>query len=498
MEKQGESLSDSRSSLGKSLDGDETVQAQVDKLAEKYQVNERKLMWKIDVCVVPAFCFLYFLSFLDRVNISNAKLYGLAEDLKLTGTQYNTALTLFFVPYIVFDVFSNYLIKYVKPHIWLSACILAFGVVSIGMGFVTNFGGLAACRFLIGMSEASTFPSLFYLLSTYYNRLEAQKRFSAFFSVTCLAGAASGAIAYRINDLDGVHGLSSWQWIFVIDGIITAGGAIILFFTVADFPEESRFLKENEKLFLKEKLVLFSGAESGYETNHSLGDVARCFKDYLIWLPALAYFGLVIPSYGYAYFAATIINQMGYKASSANQHSVYPWLAAFGLNNILSFVSDRTKRRLPFAIGCCLIAIVGLALILGERFNPQARYAGCFLTASGLYTAMPLLVCWTSINFGGHLRKSVGTAWQIGFGNIGGIISTYIFLAKDAPVYKPGLSVSLAFVSFAIVSMLLYFFSVHRLNRIKTTDNYVEKFNALSEKEKVLAGDKNPNFVYSY
>lgn len=471
---------------------------QVEKLAQEYGINQKKLMWKIDVCVVPPFCFLYFLSFLDRVNISNAKLYGLAEDLKLTGNQYNTALTLFFVPYVFFEVLSNYTIKFVRPHIWLSACILWFGAVSIGMGFVTNFGGLCACRFLIGMAEASTFPSLFYLLSTYYHKAEAQRRFSGFFSVTCLAGAASGAIAYRIKDLEGKGGLLAWQWIFVIDGIITCGGAVILFFTVADFPEESKFLSDNEKKFLKRKLAIYSGAESGFEIKNKLTDVAKCFKDYLIWLPALAYFGLIIPSYGYAYFAATIINQMGYTAESANQHSVYPWLAAFGLINVVSFISDKTKRRLPYAIGACIIAIIGLSLILAETTKPTARYAGCFLAASGLYTAMPMLVCWSSLNFGGHLRKSVGTAWQIGFGNIGGIIATFIFLQKDAPVYKPGLSVSLAAVAFAIVMMLLYFFSIYRLNKIKKSDAYIERFNLLDDRQKLLAGDKNPNFEYLY
>lgn len=483
---------------GEKYDTSLSADEQVNNLAEQYGINQRKLMLKIDVCVIPAFCFLYFLAFLDRVNISNAKLYGLAEDLKLTGNEYNTALTLFFVPYVAFEVLSNFTIKLVKPHIWLSGCILCFGAISVGMGFVKNFGGLAACRFLLGIFEASTFPALFYLLSCYYSVHEAQRRFSAFFSVTCLAGAASGSIAYRIHEIDGKNGIPAWGWIFIIDGIITMGGAIILFFTIADFPEESRFLNENERKFIKEKLAIYSGAQSGFETKNTLKDVAKCFKDYMIWLPALAYFGLIIPSYGYAYFAATIINQMGYTAVSANQHSVYPWLAAFGLNNVVSFISDRLRMRLPFALASSCLAIIGLALVLAEKTNPQARYAGCFLTASGLYTAMPLLVCWSSLNFGGHLRKSVGTAWQIGFGNIGGIIATFIFLAKDAPVYRPGLIVCLAAVSFAIAMMVLYFLSVFRLNKNKKTDAYLEKWDQKTEREKILAGDKHPNFRYIY
>ncbi|KAK6460385.1 high-affinity nicotinic acid transporter [Scheffersomyces coipomensis] len=474
------------------------LQVEVEELAQSLGINQKKLMWKIDLCVVPAFCLLYFLSFLDRVNISNANLYGLAEDLNLTGNQYNIALTVFFVPYIVFEVLANYCIKFVKPHIWLSTLIFLFGGISIGMGFVTNFGGLVACRFLIGITEASTFPSIFYLLSTYYSKHESQRRFSAFFSCTALAGAASGAIAFKINDLDGVHGIAAWQWVFIIEGAITMGCAFLLFFTIADFPEESRFLSHTEREFLKRKLEILSGSVSAYEIKNSLKDVGKCFKDILIWLPALAYFGLIIPSYGYAYFAATIIKQMGYTAVSANQHSVYPWLAAFVLINVVAFISDRFKRRLPFALASSFLAIIGLAMVLGAKHTPRIRYAGCFLTASGLYTAMPLIVCWAALNNGSHLRKSVGTAWQIGFGNIGGIIATFIFLAADAPVYKPGLVTCIAAVIFSILASIAYFFAVLRLNKAKKTEAYIQKFNELPSRERINAGDRNPNFVYLY
>ncbi|CAH2353412.1 high-affinity nicotinic acid transporter [[Candida] railenensis] len=496
-----ESLHDSSSEKLANTNVDEydtrTAEEQVAEAAEKYGVNHKKLMWKIDLCVVPPFCLLYFLSFLDRVNISNANVYGLSTDLNLVGNQYNTCLTLFFVPYVFFEVFSNYALKFIPPHRWLSGCIMAFGAVSIGMGFVKNFGGLAACRFLLGVFESGSFPALFYILANFYEKGEAQRRFSGFFSVTALAGAAGGAIAYRMNDLDGKHGLESWRWIFIIDGIVTCAGAILLYFTIADFPEQAKFLNDNERKFLKEKLAIHSGTESGFEIKDTPKDVLGCFKDYLIWLPALAYFGLIIPSYGYAYFAATIIKQMGYTAVSAQQHSVYPWLAAFGLINTTSFISDRFKIRLPFAIGSSLLAIAGLAMVYAST-DPHTRYAGCFLTASGLYSAMPLLVCWSSLNFGGHLRKGVGTAWQIGFGNIGGIIATFVFLAKDAPKYGPGLIVGISFVCFSILMMLLYFFSVYRLNGAKKTEAYQTKFAALSDRQRVQLGDRNPTFTYLY
>ncbi|KAG5417853.1 TNA1 [Candida metapsilosis] len=432
------------------------------------------------------------------VNISNANVYGMASELKLTGNQYNTALTLFFVPYIFFEVFGNYCIKFVKPHIWLSGSVFLFGAITVGMGFVKNFGALAATRFLLGIVESVLFCGIFYVLSTFYTMRESQRRFSAFFSCTALAGAASGAIAYRVDSLDGLHGYSSWRWIFILEGCATIIGSFVLFYILTDFPEQARFLSTKEKHFLKQKLEWYAGASVAYEITNTWRDVVKCLKDWLIWLPSLSYFGLIIPSYGYAYFAATIINQMGYTAVSAQQHSVYPWVCAFGVINIVAFASDYFKKRLPFLIGAMVIAIVGLAMILGATDKPQVRYGGCFLAASGLYTAMPLIVCWAALNNGSHLRKSVGTAWQIGFGNIGGIIATFIFLSKDAPVYKPGLSTCLAAVCFAMLTGVAYFFYCLHMNKIKQTDAYKQKFNELPEREQVNLGDRNPNFVYLY
>ncbi|KAI5956198.1 hypothetical protein KGF54_000673 [Candida jiufengensis] len=471
---------------------------ETNKLAEELGINQRRLSWKIDLCVVPPFCLLYFLAFLDRVNISNANLYGLSIDLNLTGTNYNTALTMFFVPYVFFELLGNYAIKFIKPHIWLSSSVFLFGCITIGMAFVQTKGQLYATRFLLGITESVLFCGVFYVLATYFTQKDSLRRFTAFFSVTSLSGAASASIAYRVHELDGKAGLSSWRWLFLVQGVATAGCSLILFFIISDFPEANRYLSENERKFLKQKLQFHSGIKSSYEVKNSIWDALKCLKDWMIWLPTLAYFGLIIPSYGYAYFAATIVKEMGYTAVSAQQHSVYPWVCSFGVSNLVAFCSDYTGKRIPFVVGACITAIIGLAMILGATDNPSVRYGGCFLTCSGLYTAMPILVCWAALNNGSHLRKSVGTSWQIGFGNIGGIIATFIFLKKDAPVYKPGLATSISAVCFAIVCSLAYWFMCYRLNKTKKTDAYKQKFNSLNEKEQINLGDRNPDFVYLY
>ncbi|TID13527.1 hypothetical protein CANINC_004885 [Pichia inconspicua] len=476
---------------------EEEKSALVEQLATEYGVNQKKLMWKVDLNVVPPFCLLYFLAFLDRVNISNAKIYGMEEDLHLTSNQFSAALTVFFVPYILFEVLSNYTLKIVKPHIWLATLILLFGVVTICMAYSRNYGGLIVCRLFLGIFEAGTFPSIFYIMANYYCQRESQRRFSFFFSCTCLAGGCAGALAYRINDLNGKHGLASWQWIYIIEGSFTAGLAGFLYFFIPDFPEESRFLKQNERDFLKKKLEIYSG-NSGFEIKQTWSDVLEVMKEPAIYICALTYFAFIIPAYSYAFFAPSIIKQLGYTAMSAQSHSIYPWLASMGFSILTAFVSDHFYIRVPFAVASGIISIVGFAVVIGIPHNANAKYGGLFLLASGLYTAMPILICWVSLNFSGHTRKSVGTAFVIGVGNTGGIVASFLFPNNDAPKYTMGLSVGLAFTAFAIVLLLVYCGYLMYMNKKKQSEAYKIAWDQNSEREKIMKGDLNPDFRYLY
>ena len=90
------------------------------------------------------------------MNISNAVLFGLKDDLKLVGNQYSVALVIFFVPYILCEVPSNIFMKRLRPHVWLSICMFGFGLVTMLQGFVFNWGGLMTTRWFLGVFEAGT------------------------------------------------------------------------------------------------------------------------------------------------------------------------------------------------------------------------------------------------------------------------------------------------------------------------------------------------------
>jgi MFS family permease len=149
-----------------------------------------------------------------------------------------------------------------------------------------------------------------------------------------------------------------------------------------------------------------------------------------------------------------------------------------------------TKHRFLFTIFPILVAIAGFAIMLTVHHNKHLEYAGLFLIAMGAYSAMPVIVCWFNMNLGGHHRRAVGTAWQVGFGNIGGIIATYAFLSTDAPYYKKGYSICISFLALSAVSCCVYAFAVVSANR-KRERSPVDV--GLSEYEKTELGVSFPS-----
>lgn len=121
-------------------------------------IDRTKLRRKIDFRILPLFTLLFLLSFLDRGNIGNAKIEGLAEDLNLQGNQYNLCLTIFFIFYATMEIPSNAILKRSRPDIFVPATVTLFAVVMTLMGTVQNYAQLMATRALLGFSRPLCFP----------------------------------------------------------------------------------------------------------------------------------------------------------------------------------------------------------------------------------------------------------------------------------------------------------------------------------------------------
>ena len=205
------------------------------------------------------------------------------------------------------------------------------------------------------------------------------------------------------------------------------------------------------------------------------------------------YFGLIVPAYGYAFFAPRIIRSYGYSQIGTQLHSVPPWAASFVFALIVAYFSDLLKHRFFFTIFTTAMAIAAFSILLSTTDNRNLQYGALFLVTMGTYSALPVIVCWFNMNLGGHHRRAVGTAWQIGFGNIGGIIATYAFLERDAPAFRPGYGICIGFACLTALSCAMYAVAVLWENRRK------EKAGldlGLGESEKVEMGDLSPDYRY--
>ncbi|GJN70701.1 hypothetical protein PLIIFM63780_002707 [Purpureocillium lilacinum] len=457
--------------------------------------TERKLLTRIDLHVMPFLCVMYLLAFLDRVNISNADIFDLSKDLNLgtDGYKFNTALVIFFVPYCVFEIPSNILLKKFRPHVWLSINMFLFGFTTMMQGLVQSYSGLLATRFFLGLFETGMFPGAFYLIGMWYRRHEAQKRYSFFFNSTTLAGAFGGLLAAAIGKMSGLRGYSGWRWIFLIEGGLTVFVSFFFFFLLPDFPEDVKWLSKDEKDFVAARLRLDQG-QSARERKITLKDVGNVFKDYKVIVGGFMYLGLIVPAYGYAYFSPFIIQGYGYTRIQTQLHSVPPWAASFGFSMLIAFFSDRIKHRFSFAVFATCVAITGFSILIAVDNNRDLQYAALFLIAMGAYTAMPIIVCWFNMNLGGHHRRAVGSAWQVGFGNLGGIIAVYIYQKKDGPRFVRGLSVSLGFTCLSIVACCVYGFACWKANKDRNKKIGAEQ--ELTREQKTELGDMSPDYRY--
>lgn len=218
---------------------------------------------------------------------------SMPRELGLTGQQPNISLAVFFVPYIVFEIPSNLLMKRLSPHVWLSLCVLGFGVTELCQGFIQGYGGLLATRFFLGLFEAGIFPGSFYLISFWYRRDESQKRFTVYFCSVILASAFGGLLASAIANMDGVRGKSNWRWIFILEGVLTILVAAVSFFCVSDFPHEASWLSEREKQAVLRKTRAGDARLEGKITRR---DLVHFFTDPKNYLGAIMYFCKCCPS----------------------------------------------------------------------------------------------------------------------------------------------------------------------------------------------------------
>ena len=136
----------------------------------------------------------------------------------------------------------------------------------------------------------------FYVMSMWYKRAEAQKRFSFFVSAATFAGAFGSLLATAIGHMNKIRGYHAWRWIFILEGILTCVLSLAAYFLVPNFPEDAKWLNESDRAFVIQRLAIEQG-ESHLEQRIDFRGVLQTLSDPKTILAGFMYFGPTMSGY---------------------------------------------------------------------------------------------------------------------------------------------------------------------------------------------------------
>ncbi|KAI8074191.1 major facilitator superfamily domain-containing protein [Gongronella butleri] len=468
----------------KSADGDDYIPPTPEEL--------RRVRWKLDKRIVPWLSLLYLCSFLDRVNIGNAKLAGLTTDINIDPTNYNLALSIFFIGYIIFEIPSNILLKRIGPQLWLSIVMVAWGVVMASMAAVHNTAGLLVSRFFLGITESGLFPGALYFMSLFFTRQEQATRVAIFFGSATVAGAFGGVLGYGIMQMAGLQGLAGWQWIFIIEALPTLVFGFATYFVLPDVPRRAKFLTDREREIVVRRLVEDAGPAT--EEHFSWRQFRYAFIDYKVYMHALVYICGSTPLYSLSLFMPSIIQGMGYQNLQAQALSAPPYAIAFIFTIAIAMHSDRVRERGLHIAAPGFVGMIGyvLLIVLGDR-SAGVRYVAACITATGVFAHIPSMLSWFANTLGGHTKRGVATAFIVMIGNVGGAIGSFVYRADDAPLYKRGHTISACLMAGVVLFSITFKLLLEREN--KRRDNLTPEQHA-KEAARPEPCDWHPDFRY--
>ncbi|KFH44059.1 putative transporter -like protein [Hapsidospora chrysogenum ATCC 11550] len=458
---------------------------------------ERRLRNKIDLMIMPTICLLYLFCFIDRANIGNARIAGMDMDLGMKGFDYNATLSMFYVSYIVFEMPSNVLCKWMGPGWFLPLLTVLFGICSIGSGLVQTVPQMMGVRFLLGMFEAGMLPGIAYYLSRWYRRSELTFRLGLYLVNGPLAGAFGGLLASAILQLDRVGGVTGWRMIFVIEGIVTVGLGIIGFFTLTDRPESARWLSHEEKKLSEERVRSERVAQTKVLDKMDKKKLWLGIFNPITISTSWIFLFCNVTVQGLGFFLPTIVRTI-YPTHSLTEQQLYtvpPYAVGSFVTLLLPFISWRMDRRQLFMILSSPLGMIGYIVFLSTT-NQSARYGATFLIASSAFSLGALTNSQVSANVVSDTARSSAIGLNVMFGNIGGLISTWSFLPFDGPNYPIGNGLNLGTQSGTLIlaSIMLLWMKRDNVRRERVEPEELVRLQNMSASEQEDLDWKHPSF----
>jgi MFS transporter, ACS family, tartrate transporter len=416
---------------------------------------ESRVARKLRVRILPFVMLLYFVSFLDRVNVGFAA-FSMSGAIGLSASMFGFGSGVFFLGYVLFQIPSNLILLRVGARVWIARVIIAWGLVSIASAFVVGPYSFYAMRFLLGLAESGFFPGTLLYLSLWFPARHRAAAIAFFMAAAPLSTAIGSPISGALMELPTFWGLMNWQWLYIIEALPAIFLGLLTFRVLTDKPEQARWLDEEERAWLVGTLE----AERVESSRHSGSKVAKsevlaALFDPRVLALALVYSGGSAGLYVLGFWSPLILKQYGYSALTIGWLNSAPgFLAVIGMI-LWARHSDITLERTWHVAIASIVTCVGFA------------WAG-WATA-----AIPVILALTIANIGVNSTKgpvwampsmfltgasaAAGIAMINSMGNFGGFIGPLVvgWLKDKFGSYAGGLYVAAGMMALSAVVVVL-------------------------------------------
>ena len=374
-----------------------------------------RTMRRVSLRIVPFIMLLYFVSFIDRVNIGFAAL-TMNKDLGFSPAVFGFGAGIFFWGYFLFEVPSNVILDKVGARLWIARVMISWGLVSGAMAFVQGQASFYVLRFLLGAAEAGFFPGIILYLSYWFPARQRASVTALFMAAAPLSTVLGSPVSSALLEMHGLFGLQGWQWLFLIEALpaILLGFAVLAFMT--DRPEQAKWLADDERDWLAATMNAERAGKAA-TANHSLWSG---LTDVRVLALSLVYFGTSAGLYTLGVWAPQIIKQFGLSTLQVGFLNALPATAAVVAMVLWARHSDRTGERTWHVVIACLIAAVGLAYA-GLASGVVAVVVALTLVNIGISAAKPPLWSMPTLFLAGPAAAS-GIATINSIGNLGGFV----------------------------------------------------------------------------
>jgi D-galactonate transporter len=375
-----------------------------------------KVAWRI----IPILFLGYIAAYLDRVNVSFAKLQMQSNVADISDSVFGLGAGIFFLGYFIFEVPSNLLLEKFGARLWIARIMITWGIISCAMIFVNSQWVFYGLRLLLGFAEAGFFPGIILYLTYWFPSRRRGRAVALFMLAIALTGLIGAPLSgWILHDFDGVAGLKGWQMLFLLEGVPSIFLGILIPFLLADGIRSAGWLNEEEKRILEQALK----SEDLHKAHLPLAGV---FVNPGLLLFALVYFCCVMGLYGTGFWIPQLIKNTGVKdLLNVGFLTAIPY--GFGAIGMIVFgrSSDRRgERRWHFAVASFLGA-AGIVISNLFRQNTLIAMIGLTLATFGIMAALPVFWPMPTAVLAGS-AAAAGIAWINSLGNLAGFFGPSI------------------------------------------------------------------------